>query len=73
MPPLGAGASMKHTRQAVVGVVRGEEPGLVSLGRQLLGESFNMTTYTAWIRVRVGRYQRYTHSEMVAATLYGRE
>jgi 2-keto-3-deoxy-galactonokinase len=64
---------VQHTRQTVIGVIRGEEPSLMSLGRQLLGESFNMTTHTTWIRVRVGRYQRYTHSEMVAATLYGRE
>ena len=58
---------MKHTCQAVVGVIRGEEARLMSLGRQLLGESFNVTTYSTWIRVRVGRYERYTHMRIVAA------
>jgi len=37
----------------------------MTLGRQLLGESFNMTTHSTWIRVRVGRYKRYTHEGMV--------
>jgi len=62
-----------YTRQTVIGVVRGEEPRLMSLGRQLLRQSFDMTTHATWIRVRVGRYERYTHTRMVAATLYGRE
>ena len=67
-PPLGAGAAMKHTCQAVVGVVGGEEARLMSLGRQLLGESFCVAAHTTWIRVRVGRYERYTHTRMVATT-----
>ena len=60
-------AAVKHTCQAVVGVVRGEEARLVALGRQLLGQSLDMTPDSTWIRVRVGRYQRYTHSGIVAA------
>ena len=58
---------MKYTRQAIVGVVRGEEASLVSLGRQLLGKSLYVATHATWIRVRVGRYKRYTHGGMVAA------
>ena len=58
---------MKHTCQAIVGVIRGEEARLMSLGRQLLGESFYVAAHSTWIRVRVGRYQRYTHGGMVAA------
>ena len=66
-PPFRGGAAVKHTRQAVIWVIGGEEARLMSLGRQLLGESFNVAAHTTWIRVRVGRYQRYTHGGMVAA------
>jgi len=37
----------------------------MALGRQLLGQCLYMTAYSTWIRVRIGRYQRYTHAGMV--------
>src|ERR687895_902178 len=58
---LRPGAAVRHTSQAVVRVVGGEEADLVTLGGQLEGEGLDMAPNSTWIRVRVGRYERYTH------------
>jgi chlorite dismutase len=60
-PLLRPGATVSYTCQAVIGVVRRQEPDLVAQRGELLGQSFHMTPDSARIRVGIGRDECYTH------------
>jgi chlorite dismutase len=62
---------MQHASQAVVGVVGGEDTDLVALSRELNRESLDVAPDSAWIRVRVGRHERYTHPGESIGHTYG--
>jgi chlorite dismutase len=51
--------------------VGGEEANLVALGRELDRERFDMAPDSTWIRVRVGRHERYTHPSNPIGHTYG--
>ena len=58
---LRGGSAVQYTREAVVGVVRRQQPDLVSGLEKLLGQRLRVAPDTTRIRVRVGRYQGYAH------------
>jgi chlorite dismutase len=69
--PFRRSAAMHYTRQTVVGVVGGKNADLVALGRELNGQSLDMSPDSAWVRVRVRRNQRYAHGPHPIGDTYG--
>jgi chlorite dismutase len=61
---------MEHTSQAIVGIARGEEANVVALPEELFGKGLYVPPDSAWIRVRVGRDERYAHRAILADLSY---
>jgi chlorite dismutase len=57
---------VQHTCKAVVGVAWGKQTHVVPLCQELLGKGLHVLPDSAWVRVRVGRDERYAHRLILA-------
>jgi chlorite dismutase len=63
---------VRNARQAVIRVVWGEHPHLVTLVEELLRQSFDMPPDTAGVRARVRRNESYAHGAILTQAASGK-